>query len=255
MQRPHGKEMTVSNEVIVATLKLADARLRELEFAVSCLLENSRYGRVTDGGFNGQRSKREIFAELLATQGFEALFETGTCIGETTGYMALASGLPVFSCEASTRYFSIAKMRLQDVPGVYVAWEDSRSFLRRLGATELSGKRSFFYLDAHWFEEMPLKEEIEIISSLWSDFVILVDDFEVPGDAGYGFENDGEGNLLDVISFAETFKKCGLTAFYPTLPSSEDTGTKRGTLVLVKESEAGRLSGLKSLRRADFAPR
>jgi hypothetical protein len=43
----------------------------------------------------------------------------------------------------------------------------------------------FFYLDAHWNEDLPLAEEIDLIFSRSPCAVVMIDDFEVPGDPGF----------------------------------------------------------------------
>jgi hypothetical protein len=39
----------------------------------------------------------------------------------------------------------------------------------------------FFYLDAHCGWEAPLVEELKIIFTKWTEAVVMVDDFQVPG--------------------------------------------------------------------------
>jgi hypothetical protein len=54
----------------------------------------------------------------------------------------------------------------------------------------------FFHLDAHWEGDLPLQEEIEIILGRFPNFLIMIDDFRVPGDSGYGFDDYGRGKML-----------------------------------------------------------
>ena len=57
--------------------------------------------------------------------------------------------------------------------------------------------RSYFvYLDAHWAEELPLAEELCIVASAWTRCVVMVDDFQVPGDSGYAYDDYGPGLAL-----------------------------------------------------------
>ena len=53
----------------------------------------------------------------------------------------------------------------------------------------------FIYLDAHWNDDLPLPEEIDIIAKDLRNFFIFVDDFQQP-DAGYGFDRYENGNEL-----------------------------------------------------------
>ena len=40
---------------------------------------------------------------------------------------------------------------------------------------------TLFYLDAHWLEHLPLREEVELITANFPRAVIVIDDFEVRG--------------------------------------------------------------------------
>ena len=55
-----------------------------------------------------------------------------------------------------------------------------------------------FHVEAMLRHHLPLADEIEIISGGWPDFVIMIDDFCVPGDDGYEFDDYGPGRRLDV---------------------------------------------------------
>ena len=76
-------------------------------------------------------------------------------------------------------------MRLSDMEGVHVELKDSRNFLRDLRQSEPAAKTVFFYLDAHWYDDLPLAEEMDLIGSYWKNYVILIDDFQVPDDRNY----------------------------------------------------------------------
>ena len=60
----------------------------------------------------------------------------------------------------------------------------------------LSGLTVFFYLDAHWNDDLPLADEIDIIFSRCPWAVVMIDDFEVPSDPGYQFDDYGPGKAL-----------------------------------------------------------
>jgi hypothetical protein len=90
-------------------------------------------------------------------------------------------------------------------------------------------------LDAHWYADLPLEGELDIIAKDWEHFVIMIDDFQVPGDEGYGFDSYGENQALTLARFAEVFRRQRLTPFFPNLYSGEETGIKRGCVVLAQE--------------------
>ena len=45
-----------------------------------------------------------------------------------------------------------------------------------------------FYLDAHWYKDLPLAEEIRIIRDQCKRGVIVIDDFFVSGSPGFDFD-------------------------------------------------------------------
>lgn len=212
-------------------------RISCLETAVDCLISNPKWTESENTGFNGQRYRKAVFQDLQNAFRFEAIIETGTYIGNTTGYMAKSSNLPVYTTELNQRFHALAKMRLQEFPNIQFTLSDSRAFLRQLAATEITQKKVFIYLDAHWYEDFPLREEIEIICNSWKEFIIMIDDFQVPGDSGYGYDDFGKNKAATLKELAGTFSRFGLTAFFPTTPSAKETGSKQGCVVLAKKGK------------------
>jgi hypothetical protein len=129
---------------------------------------------------------------------------------------------------------------------------DSREVLRSLLEGPLRPLRHsslFFYLDAHWREELPLAEEIEIVSARCPAAIVMIDDFQVPGDAGYGYDDYGPGQALTPAYIAPALAAHGLRAFYPSTPSVEESGSRRGCAVLAKDAVHGRTLEAVSLLR------
>jgi len=222
-------------------LKKLDLRIANLEATVDCFLDNPQFKLTETVGFNGQINRKKIFQDLLLAFPFEVIIETGTWVGNTTGYMATISKLPVYTSELNKRFYTLAKMRLSEFSNIYFELSDSREFLKKLAKTDLSGKEAFFYLDAHWHNDLPLEREIQIISENWKHSVIMIDDFQVPGDPGYGFDSYGKGKELSIKTFSSIFSQFGWTPLFPTLPSSQETGKKRGCVVLVPKKGASQV--------------
>lgn len=236
---------------VLARLAQVESRLWNLETSFDYFVGNPIYQGAEHAGFNGQVGRKRLFAGIVAGVGFEAIVETGTWLGDTAGYMATSSGLPVHTCEVDRRFHLVAQIRLKNVPRVSCRREDSREHLRQLANTEIARKRVFFYLDAHWYEDLPLEEELGSICAHWKEFVIMVDDFKVPGDAGYGFDEYGEHGALSMETYGSGFAARGLVPFFPTLHSSLETGTKRGCVVLARDAGCIQaLESLNSVRRA-----
>jgi hypothetical protein len=228
-----------------------ELRLNAVETAVVCLAESPKYVHGGELGLNGQRLRKLVFARLAKAIPFEVVVETGTWIGDSTGYLATTMNLPVYSCELHRIPHTIAKMRLAEVPRIQLELNDSRSFLRGLTSTPVAQCRCLFYLDAHWHSDLPLAEELRIIAGTWRHYVIVVDDFRVPGDDGYHFDSYGRGRALSMEDFGSEFAKNGLAAFFPTSPSTDETGYRRGYVVLAPRGTlADTVDGIDGLRRA-----
>jgi hypothetical protein len=97
-------------------------------------------------------------------------------------------------------------------------------------------KDIFFYLDAHWGEDLPLREEIEIIFGNCPRAVVMVDDFKVPDDDGYRYDSykNGESLTMDLL---DPLSSLGLTFYFPSLRSELETGGKRGCAVIAQSPE------------------
>lgn len=194
---------------------------------------NSRWG----GPFNGQALRQQLFEELVGKIPFAAIVETGTFRGTTTDYMHRTLRVPVFTVELHPQYAGYAKARFRGNDLIKVCNDDSRAFLKRLSEDPgLRGKQVFFYLDAHWGEDLPLLEEVEIILSTWPRSVLMIDDFKVPGDEGYGYDNYGPGRAL-TLEYLRPLKHLGFAAFFPSRGAASETGRKRGCVVLARAAD------------------
>ena len=180
-------------------------------------------------GFNGQARRKEIFKQLLALARPELIIETGTCEGETTGYMAETSGLNVLTCEAMPERVDTATQRLKYM-NVQVVEADSRAFLRA-AAKRHSHTRTLFYLDAHWDVELPLTEELNIIFGSWPDFVVMIDDFKIDDDPGYGFDDytNIDQGIIGMELISKLIRAHNVPVFFPVAKSDTETGAKRGS--------------------------
>ncbi len=100
------------------------------------------------------------------------------------------------------------------------------------------------------FDARPEMEEIQTISRGWQGFVIMVDEFEVPFDPEYGFDDYGQGERLCLDLLAKTIESNDLQVFFPSIEARDETGAKRGCVVLTGTDAVTRdLEGLSSLRR------
>jgi len=131
-------------------------------------------------------------------------------------------------------------MRLNNISGIHLYNSDSRDFLKELSNNpEIVRNEIFFYLDAHWRGKCPLIEEIEQIASRWEKFVMMIDDFQVPGDEGYGYDRYSAFQKMNISLIRSTIKKQKLRAFFPNIPSAEESvqPKPRGFVILTRDSE------------------
>jgi hypothetical protein len=204
------------------------------------------------GVLNGQAVRQKVYSEIMDRIDFRAIVETGTYRGTTSEFFA-ESGLPVYTVEIHPRLYGYAVQRFSGDHRVHVFHGDSPAFLRGLADDpKVSKSKVFFYLDAHVqdgsrYHKAPLQDELEIVFTRWNDAVVLVDDFQVPG-TGYGFDDWGPGKTLSVECL-QPLKHLNLSAFFPAVDVDQETGAKRGWVVLCKEDNVRQiLSGIDKLR-------
>ena len=181
------------------------------------------------GPLNGQERRRAIVRSLARVMDVDVVIETGTYRGTSTEFFSAVFGVPVETVEGNPRLFTYSRRRLAFDPKISVTLGDSRAFLREV-AQRRSHQTAFLYLDAHWENELPLREELEIIRDHWKSAAVLVDDFRVPGDDGYGYDDYGAGQAL-VEEYLPPMP--GWTLLYPVAPSATETGARRGSCVLL----------------------
>jgi hypothetical protein len=182
---------------------------------------------------NGQERRRKIVQELARAIQFDRVLETGTFRGSATEFFAAVFGTPVQTVEANREFFAFSRHRLRRKSQITVEFGDSRAFLRRLAATPTARKETvFIYLDAHGEKDLPLAEELSIIAPAWTRCVVMIDDFQVPDDSGYGYDDYGPGKAL-VEDYLPVAVLDGWSLMYPSAASAQETGARRGCCVLV----------------------
>jgi hypothetical protein len=165
-------------------------------------------------------------------------------------------GLPVFTIEADPENYGFARARFwhKKLTGtVKLLRGDSRSALRELFSRDLRSLENYpllFYLDAHWGDDLPLAEEIDIIYDRCSSAIVMIDDFQVPFDAGYRYDDYGPGKALTFDYIKCVVSSHHLHAYYPSTPSTAEGGRCRGCVVLAKGSpHRSALASISLLRR------
>jgi hypothetical protein len=196
--------------------------------------------------FNGQQARLSVVRGVIERFRPDAFVETGTFIGSTTRFFC-GNGVPVYTAERDRVFWAIARMRLGWGSGAHVVRGDSRGMLERL--VNLSFGRPLIYLDAHWWADLPVSDEIRIVVDNWDDAVIVVDDFFVDDDPGYACDAyAGAALALDTISIP-----AGVMRAFPGAPSALETGARRGTLYLAVGADAAAAFG-ELIARGELRP-
>jgi len=205
------------------------------------------------GPFNGQTFRAELVRTLIELAEIEQIVETGTYRGTTTEWFAQFE-LPVFSAEISARMAAFSRMRLADWPNVRIENRPSTTALQGWSSDpSVSSRRTFFYLDAHWMNYLPLLEELEIIASRFRSFVIVIDDFKVVGDDDYLYDDYGPGKVLE-LEYLKPILPQFAAVYFPSLPGRWETGARRGCVVLTNDRViAETCDEMPSLKRVDQA--
>lgn len=192
-------------------------------------------------GMNRQFIRARIILELISALPVDAFIETGTFRGETSLLIAAQTSLPVFSCDINPDFCKHARLRVLPFgKRVKINQADSREFLEKL-LSEKAFECPLFYLDAHWYEDLPLYKELLIITGSVKSFVIVVDDFKVPSDQGFGFDTYGKVSL-EWETIKSAFGDRKVDVFYPSYPSSKETGFITGWAVIVPSELADKIS-------------
>lgn len=169
-----------------------------------------------NNAFHGNTILKNIVTDFINLN-VTSFLETGTHTGITTEYIAqLKSDLPVYSCEVDKEYYESSLTLLSKFKNIHLSLESSEKFIQRLINEKTLGDLPMFFLDAHWYDYWPLKDEIKEITKL-DKFIILVDDFGVPNQPQ--FENDaGGGGSIGVHRKKIDSRPCNITLFSEHLP-------------------------------------
>jgi tetratricopeptide (TPR) repeat protein len=198
---------------------------------------------------NSQSARCILAKQIIEHCKIARIIETGTFFGTTTEFFA-AFGLPVVTVEINRDLAARSRERLKTLKNVELRGTDSISALQELihDRSDRSAP-TLFYLDAHWEKHLPLREEVELAISHFPRAVLMIDDFKVPYDPGYGFDDYGPGKRLD-IDYLRASNLPELAAYFPSTPSHREDGARRGCVVATANREiAAILDRIALLRR------
>jgi len=208
------------------------------------------------GPFNGQRRRTAAVAAMFKQIHFGTVIETGTYRALTTRHLRTVTDAPIATVEVNPSYYRYSQRRLARLPNVSQFLGHSPAVLEQLRLDPAwHAEPVFFYLDAHWLNDLPLLDELAAIRRGWTEFAALVDDFRVDGDDGYFYDDYGPGKALVLALLAGKPDLADLHVFWPSAAATTETGARRGWVVLCSPGAiASALSGLPELRDAGTLP-
>lgn len=178
-------------------------------------------------GFHGNRVLQRAVNDLVQA-GVTAFVETGTHYAATALYMARRyPSLPVFTCEIDDACHAASAVALKPCQNAQLSKESSEKFVTRLVSGNMVGDFPMFFLDAHWFDYWPLPDEVATIAAL-PKFVILVDDFMVPGQNHFE-TSAGGGGTIGVHRTKPDTRPCDMSLVKHLLPQDCEVGYPRYT--------------------------
>ncbi len=155
--------------------------------------------------------------------------ETGTFMGSSTPYLATMVEKTMFTIEIDKPTFELVTERFVKnghQKNIKLVFGDSVIEIQKI-LNELNPKedRVLAYLDAHWYDAIPTKEEIESLINWGGSWIAVIDDFKVDSDPGYRFDSYGSIEIgKDVLP-----PNKDLRLFVPKASSKYETGRRKGT--------------------------
>ena len=150
-------------------------------------IEYRRMARTVGQPFNSDQILTRTVDFLLTECNVKSFIETGTYLGHTCRYIASRhSHMPVSTVESNPDFFDASQRVLCQYRNVTSFRGDSAVMVSQFVQDGIEGLPLFF-LDAHWYDYLPLPDEIRSIGHYLTDAIMVIHDFQVP-DMDYGFD-------------------------------------------------------------------
>lgn len=207
--------------------------LRLSNFLIPFLRKESYLDLWVVRPMNGQRNRLRtsfLLSEILKP---DYAIESGSYLGTSTQYLASLVSTKTYSIEINQEFSSVAKARLkEDIDANRIEIIDGNSAVQMpliLDRINPAASNVLAYLDAHWLEHIPLLEEIQSLLNWGGNFIAVIDDFYIPGDPGYGFDQY-ENHRVDISHVPVSDE---ISVWIPSANSSTESGARRGTAYVV----------------------
>jgi hypothetical protein len=153
------------------------------------------------------------FKELRKKWDYDVIIETGTYFGESTNEFSKFCD-NVITIEINPSCYEWAREYLRHKGFEYCGEEKIKGFLVRTFKREnqtilsylgnsaevidilnlTSYKKPLFFLDAHWEDYLPLKDELKVIGKNYPHSYLIIHDFKVPGKT-FKYDTYGENEI------------------------------------------------------------
>lgn len=179
--------------------------------------------------FNGQLVRHETVFRIIKQIMPTVCIKTGTYLGSTTPYLAGYSRSPTHTIEidplSAKKSFDRHQKNFSNLNINNILGDSSEEIGKVLKKLDASDQVVLAYLDAHWLDIIPTNKELDSLVCWGGRFVAIIDDFYVPWDSGYGFDQYGD------VVIGETLvpKSSGVRIFASSVESRLETGAKCGT--------------------------
>lgn len=148
----------------------------------------------------------KLLTEYIRPFKLNVAVETGTWHGTTTEWFA-SHLAEVHTVELKGDLFQENKARFAGRPHVKLYLGNSPDVLTSLLPTFTPQKRAIFYLDAHWFDNIPVNDELLAISKsvCKNNCLIVIDDFCLPDRPDFWCEN-WHGTFLNLAHIEKNLR-------------------------------------------------
>ena len=184
--------------------------------------------------FNGDTFVCKEFLKLKEKFNLNVAVETGSCLYSTSKW--LGENFPnVYTIELSEEYSKHGIHKVAGMLNVHTYLGDSVQNLQRLTDVLTQDDRAIFFLDAHWGENCPLLQELDVLTKIKTNLppLIAIHDF-FTGDEKLGWD-EYNGQRFDYqwiepkVKALESAFNCSYSHYYNT----EAENGMRGVIYLI----------------------
>lgn len=201
--------------------------------SVGDLVEYGGKHRTT--AFNHETFRAYLIWRLHRHFECTSFVETGTLYGQTAGFVRRVFKTPVFTSEINRTYHIVSKANLFWAKRIRLFRSNSPEFLRTVCDESVIGTSPMFYLDAHWYDYVPLPDELAIIAERCEKGIIVIDDFLNPLDPRFRYD-DYASLRIDVEAVDSSLKsrRDDVSVYVPSYaPDRDPTGKGIGYAVVL----------------------